>query len=242
MRIQLPFLNRCAGFLAAGAIRSWLSTLDHRVAYYDPSVDPALPEFSGPYIYVFWHEYLLAPIYGRGNCDVAMLLSRHRDAEILGQAAKFLGFETVRGSTTRGGLTALREMLRESQRLNLVITPDGPRGPRRVLAPGAVFLASKLGRPLVPFGAGYHRPWRARSWDRFALPRPFSRGRYVVGPPMDIPPDLSRDGVEHYRSQAERMLNFLTAEAEDWAASGQRKPQEHVGRRAPDRGRFRRAA
>jgi lysophospholipid acyltransferase (LPLAT)-like uncharacterized protein len=242
MRISLPILNRFAGFVASSVVRAWLGTLDHRVAYYDPSVDPARPEFTGQYIYVFWHEYLLAPIYGRGHCNVAMLLSRHRDAEILGQAAKFLGFETVRGSTRRGGLAALREMLVKSQRMNLVITPDGPRGPRRVLAPGAVYLASKLQRPLVPFGAGYERPWRAKSWDRFAIPRPFSRGRYVVGPPMNIPADLSREGIEHYRAQAERMLNFLTDEAEQWAATGRRKPEEFIGNRAADRGRFRRAA
>jgi hypothetical protein len=74
--------------------------------------------------------------------------------------------------------------------------------------------------PLVAMGLGYDRPWRLNSWDRFAVPRPYSRARGVVGPPMTIPPDLDRDGVEHYRLQVERVLNRLSCEAEAWAEAG----------------------
>ena len=78
-----------------------------------------------------------------------MLLSRHRDAEILSYAAYHLGFDFVRGSTNRGGAAALRQLLAKSRHMHLTITPDGPRGPRRHMAPGPIFLASKLGLPLV---------------------------------------------------------------------------------------------
>jgi hypothetical protein len=74
--------------------------------------------------------------------------------------------------------------------------------------------------PLVLMGYGYDRPWRAKSWDRFAVPRPGSRGRSVWSPAITIPPDLDRDGIEHYRQQTEQLLNRLTNEAEAWAEAG----------------------
>ncbi len=213
-------LNRLCGFLAATAVRSWMSTLDYKVAYYDRSVDPVDPQYDGQKIYIFWHENILMPLYMRGNCNLAMLLSRHRDADILSETAYRMGFEFVRGSTFGGGSSAIRELLRRSRSMNLTITPDGPRGPRRRLAQGPVYLASKLGLPLVLLGMGYDRPWRLGSWDRFAIPRPFSRGRAVISPAITIPPDLDRDGLEHYRLRIETLLTRLTDEAEAWAVAG----------------------
>jgi len=233
MKITNPLVHKFAGLLGAMSLRAWLGTLEPRVAYYDLSCDPARREFRGPMIFIFWHEYLLAPLNFRAHSNVAMLVSRHRDGAWLAHAAHHLGFEIVRGSTARGGVQALRELLRKGRQLNLATPPDGPRGPRRMLAPGVVYLASKLGMPIAALGLGYDRPWRLRSWDRFALPRPFSRLRCVVSPAMHIPGDLDRQGVEHYRLEVERMLNRLTTEAERWAASGQRKAGEVPGRREP---------
>ena len=218
-------LNKTAGFLATIAIRPWMRTLDFRAAYYDSSVDPVLGE-DGPRIYVFWHEYILFPLYLRGHCNLAMLLSRHRDADVLERVAGHFGFECIRGSTFRGAASAVRELLRRGRDRHLAITPDGPRGPRRRLAQGSIYLASRLGMPLVAFGLGYDRPWRARSWDRFAVPRPFSRARTVVGPAVHVPQDLNRMGIEFYRQRVERLLCHLTDEAEVWAAAGTRKVEE----------------
>ncbi len=224
MKIESPFALRSIGFLGAQAIRGWMDTLDFKVAYYDKAVDPIFPECRGQKIYIFWHEYILFPISIRGHCNLAMLLSRHRDAEALSHAAYHLGFDFVRGSTNRGGVAAIREMLRRSRRMHLTITPDGPRGPRRRLAPGAIYLASKLQMPLVAMGFGYDRPWRVRrAWDQSAIPRPFSRARAIPSPEIHIPPNLNRDGVEYFRQKVETLLNRLTEEAERWAASGERK-------------------
>jgi lysophospholipid acyltransferase (LPLAT)-like uncharacterized protein len=233
MKIKNPVLNKLAGLVGATLVRAWMSTLDYKVAFYDPAVDPVNPHWHGQKIYIFWHEYILFPLFLRGHSNLAMLLSRHQDAEILSHAAHHLGFEFVRGSTSRGGATALRELLRRSRHMNLTITPDGPRGPRRVLSSGPVFLSSKLQMPLVLLGLGYDRPWRMRSWDRFAIPRPYSRARAVVSPPVQIPPHLSRDGLEGYRVQVEQLLNRLTCEAEAWAESGTRKIAESPLRREP---------
>ena len=219
-------LNKLAGAITAWGVRSWMSTLDYRIAYYDPSVDPARPEYDGEKIYVFWHENILMPLYLRGHNNLAMLLSRHKDADVLSEVARQMGFEFVRGSTFRGGSTAVRELMAKSRDKNLTITPDGPRGPRRVMAQGPVYLSSKIGRPLVLMGFGYDRPWRTPTWDRFAVPKPYSRARAVISPPVQIPPNLDRTELERYRVQMEQVLNRLTCEAEAWAESGTHKQGE----------------
>lgn len=229
-RFYLP--PKLAGFISAMTIRCWMSTLDYRAVFYDPRTDPASPDCGGRAIYILWHETMLIPIHLRGHCGMTMLVSQHRDAEALTNAGYYLGHSTVRGSTHKGGMSALRKLFREGTRRHLVITPDGPRGPRRKLAQGPVYLASKLGLPLVCLGLGYDRPWRMNSWDRFAVPRPFSRARAIVSPYIQIPPGIDREQLEVYRQRVEDVLNALTEEAEDWAVSGKRHKHECPGVKA----------
>jgi lysophospholipid acyltransferase (LPLAT)-like uncharacterized protein len=233
-----PPLIRLGGLTVSTYVRSWMGMLDYQVAYYDHTVDPVFPDFAGPVIVVFWHEYLMAPFYLRGRSNTAILASRHADADWLSEAARHLGFETVRGSTSRGGGAALLELLRKIRKMNLGLTPDGPRGPRRRLEQGPIYLSSKLGVPLVPWGFGYDRPWRLPTWDRFAIPRPFSRARLVVGPRLKIPTELDREGMEYYRVRVERLLTRLTLEAEAWAEAGTRKTNQRPLRREPGAQRY----
>jgi len=223
MTILRNLETKLGGLAVWTFVRGWMSTLDYQAFCYDRTVDPAHEDFEGPAIFIFWHEYIPCPVYLRPHCNVAMLVSRHRDAEWLSQAARLMGFDTVRGSTKRGGDAALRELSRRGHVMNLGITPDGPRGPRRRLAAGSIYLSSKMGIPLVPFGIGYHKPWRMPTWDRFAVPRPYSRARLIVGPRVQIPPNLNREEIERHREHAERLLNRLTAEAESWADCGERR-------------------
>jgi lysophospholipid acyltransferase (LPLAT)-like uncharacterized protein len=240
MKITSPFVHRLGGLLASCAVRNLMSTLEYKCSFYDPTVDPVNRRYAGQKIYIFWHEYILFPLYLRGNNNLVMLLSQHRDAEMLSRTAYHMGFECVRGSTYRGGAAALRELMEKSRGRNLTITPDGPRGPRRHLAQGPIYLASKLGLPIVAMGFGYHRPWRMPSWDRFAVPKPCSRARAVVSPAILLPCDLDRAGIEHYRQRVETLLNRLTLEAEAWAESGTQKVNEVELRREPSPHRFRR--
>jgi lysophospholipid acyltransferase (LPLAT)-like uncharacterized protein len=233
MKIAKRFLNNLGGLFFSAAVRHWMGSLDYKCAYYDESIDPVKPSYAGQKIYIFWHEYILFPLYLRGNCNLTMLLSRHRDTDVLSRTAYHMGFEFVRGSTSRGGMAALRELVRRSENMNLTITPDGPRGPRRRLAQGPIYLASKLGLPIVAMGFGYDRPWRMKTWDKHAVPRPFSRARAVVSPEIHVPAELDRAGLEHYRLQVEQLMNRLTLEAEAWAESGTRKAGEVPLRREP---------
>jgi lysophospholipid acyltransferase (LPLAT)-like uncharacterized protein len=241
MKLLNAALSGFGGFLAVTLFRPWMASLDYRIAYYDPHVDPVFPECRGRKIFVFWHEHILFPVFHRSHSSIAILLSRHRDADVLSHVAYQLGFRVVRGSTQRGGAAALRELLRESGRLHLAITPDGPRGPRRRMAPGPIYMASRLGLPVVAAGFGCDRPWRITStWDHFAIPRPFSRARAVFSPEILVPKDLDREGLEHFRRRIEALLNRLCDEADAWAASGNgRKGEERFRFAADYRGRRR---
>ena len=232
MRYLASWATKVVGLVGAESVRAWMSSLEYRVLYYDQANDPCFGT-QQPRIYVFWHENILIPLYLRGHCDLAMLLSRHKDADVLARVAHHMGFDCVRGSTNRGSIAALRELTRRGRHMHLTITPDGPRGPRRRLAVGPIFLASKLGLPIVPLGFGADRPWRANSWDRFAVPRPFSRARAVVGPEIWIPSRLDRDQMEEQRCHVESLLTRLTVEAEVWATSSAHRVGEIcLGRRS----------
>lgn len=220
MKLTHPLITNVAGLVMTAVIRRWMDTLDFRWALYDRAVDPALDSPGPKRIYLFWHEYVLLPLDRRRHSNVTMLLSRHRDGDVAARVARHQGYGVVRGSTHDGASASLRELIQISRRSHLTITPDGPRGPRRVMAVGPIFLAAKLGMPIVPMGFGYDRPWRLNSWDRFAVPRPFSRARTIMGPEMHLPRKLDRDGLEHYRVEVERMMNRLTLEAEAWAEAG----------------------
>lgn len=222
MKLKSPFAIGAWSLASTACIRQWMGTLDYKVDFGDPSVDPVHPACQGAKIYVFWHENILMPLYLRGHCNISMLLSRHWDANLLDRVARMMGFGVVRGSTFHGGSAALRELAHRAATGNLTITPDGPRGPRRRLAAGCVFLASTLGIPIVAMGMGYDRPWRLGTWDRFAIPRPFSRARGVVSRAVSIPANLDREELEWHRDGVERLLNHLSDRAEAWATAGTR--------------------
>jgi lysophospholipid acyltransferase (LPLAT)-like uncharacterized protein len=242
VRLTTPFSIGAWSLASTAAIRQWMGTLDYRVEFGDPEVDPVHPRFRGAKIYVFWHENILMPLYLRGHSNISMLLSRHSDANILDRVARMMGFGVVRGSTFRGGSVALRELAERAAVGSLTITPDGPRGPRRRLAPGCVFLASTLGIPIVVMGLGFDRPWRFGTWDRFALPRPWSRARGLVSRGIAVPPNLDRDGIEVYRQGIETLLTHLSDASEAWAVSGGRRPGQQGVRKEPSRVAARMAA
>ena len=235
MKIKTPFAIGALSLVSTAVIGRWMGTLDYKVDYGDPTVDPVHPAYRGAKIYVFWHENILLPLFLRGHSNISMLLSRHWDANILDRVARMMGFGVVRGSTFHGGSAALRELVDRAAEENLTITPDGPRGPRRRLAAGCVFLAGTLQIPLVAMGLGYQRPWRLGTWDRFAVPRPFSRARAVVSRPLAIPSGLDRGGIEAHRAGVERLLSHLSDVAESWATRGGRRPGERVVRKEPSR-------
>ncbi|HKA14093.1 MAG TPA: lysophospholipid acyltransferase family protein [Myxococcota bacterium] len=181
-------------------------------------------------LWALWHETLLIGIWYFRGLGVHVMISASRDgARIAGIAQRF-GYVALRGSTSKGSLAATRRLvggLREGRLA--AITPDGPRGPRRCAQPGAVTVARLSGRPVVAIGIGPERCWRLPSWDRFAIPKPFSRVHYVYGDPISVPREGGSDA--DYLAQIQRELDRVT-EIADAAARGELRARDPIAQRA----------
>src|SRR5439155_1822339 len=119
--------------------------------------------------------------------------------QLITETIRHLCFGMLRGSTTRCRVEALRRMMKICKKAHIAVTPDGPRGPRRRVQLGIIHLAARTGLPIVAAGIAYDRPWRLRSWDRFAVPKPWSRSTCVLAPPIIVPASADREQLEEYR-------------------------------------------
>ena len=175
------------------------------------AVEP-LWQARAPVIYAVWHgQILLLPLlYGRRA--VCVLASRSRDGELVTRYIGRFGIEAVRGSSTRGGAAALRHLARwlEEGR-EVVVVPDGPRGPAEVVKPGIVGLARLSGAAIVPVAVGASSEWRLGSWDGFRIPRPFSRCVARFGEPIHVARVVDRRAEEAARGEVEAALRALSS-------------------------------
>ena len=218
MRIRNPTIIKWIGFLGAILIRVWIGTLSVRCRFLGKDCLPSRAQITERYIYAFWHENILVPCESFPQRNILVLISQHADGEMIAQVCKHMGFGTIRGSSTRGGIKALREMIRASECNHFAVMPDGPRGPRRHVELGLIYLAAKTGLPIVPLGVGHDRPWRLKTWDRFVMPRPFSQAICIALDPICIPPNATKDQLEEYRVRVEKALNDVTDCAERLAS------------------------
>jgi len=139
------------------------------------------------FIFAIWHGHLLIGLWHHRDEGVKVLISEHRDGEIVARAAKSLGYGLIRGSTTRGGGRALISLVRELRAGHeIAITPDGPRGPACKFAPGALVAAQRSDSFILPVAVSASRAWRLKSWDRFMIPKPFARVTIAYGVPTKV--------------------------------------------------------
>jgi lysophospholipid acyltransferase (LPLAT)-like uncharacterized protein len=196
--------------LAGGAIALLAATLRVRVLHGDRA---ALLRQSGEMVLVvLWHGRMFLPILQHRGEGIVTMASRSGDGAIIASWLEANGYTVTRGSSSRGGAAALLRMAREMRVRRVgALTVDGPRGPARVVQAGAVRLARMTRCRLVPMSFSCARPRFFRSWDRFLLPRPFSRNVIVYGEPFAIPGEASDE--EAGAMIAER-LDAATAEAD----------------------------
>lgn len=162
-------------------------------------------------IIAFWHERQLMMPLVYGGRSVHILISLHRDGELISRTVQYFGMHSVRGSTTRGGMTALRKMVKLAREgADLAVTPDGPRGPRWSVQPGVIHLAKMSGLPIFPLTFSASRRHHLQSWDRFLIPLPFSRGVFLWGDPIIVPHTSDRNVLEEKRQELEKTLIMLT--------------------------------
>ncbi len=139
-----------------------------------------------------------------------ILISASKDGEYIARIARSVGFVPLRGSSSRlgaPGLKALIELARSGR--TVAITPDGPRGPRYSIGPGVLAVAQKSGYPIIPFAIGLSSFWELPSWDRFRIPKPFSRGYACWGEPLSVPPDADDATLDQLAAELRRRMIAL---------------------------------
>jgi len=164
----------------------------------------------GGYFMALWHGRMLIPAVRHSRQGYSVLVSKSGDGDVSEALLGRLGYGIVRGSTGRGARAALREMLRQLRAgTPIAITPDGPRGPPHSISPGMAWMASATKHPVIPCGFVAANAWHLASWDRFTIPKPFSRVAFVYGEPFQ---PTGRDGDELARESAEIRARILLVE------------------------------
>jgi len=207
--------SRPVTFLFVTLIRLIYATM--RITVVGKEILPDYAARGEGYVGAFWHgRILMIPFLYPGKA-LHILVSMHRDGEIIANILSCFGFHLVRGSSSKGGGDALREMMRLLRADNdLGIAADGPRGPAEVLKPGAAQLGRLSGKAVIPISFSASQSIRLTSWDRFLFPLPFSRGIYVVGEPVRY--EKSED-MEVFRLRIENALREATLKADEMAGN-----------------------
>jgi lysophospholipid acyltransferase (LPLAT)-like uncharacterized protein len=192
-------------------LQLWARTLRYEI---DDRAGVIGTPVSENFIGALWHNRLLIFPFVLRRFFVhrhgAALISASRDGELLADAIKRFGFDVVRGSSSRLGASAILQLegVLASGR-DVVITPDGPRGPAYELGPGIIFLAQKSGAAVVPINMEYSSCWRIKSWDRFIVPRPFARVRVIIGAPYRVGSTSTDDEFEAERLRLQNAMMAL---------------------------------
>lgn len=212
-RTALGLGDRLAVILGGRLIRLLAATWRYRVVNAEEL--RKLRAGGAPFIFSIWHGQLLPLIWHHRGQGVSILVSEHKDGELIARFAESIGYGTIRGSSTRGAAGALLGVVRALEEGKEVgITPDGPRGPACSYAPGAAVAASKARALVLPLAAHANRAWRLRSWDRFMIPQPFAEVTIAYGGAVRLPEDSRAAAAETAR------LESAMSAAVGMAASG----------------------
>jgi hypothetical protein len=171
-------------------------------------------------IYTFWHNRIFLGTYFFRRRGIVVITSQSLDGEYIARFIQRFGYGAVRGSSTRGGVAALVEMIRLMREgLPMGFTIDGPKGPKYVAKIGACLLAKKTGNPLMPFTVEAEKFWHLKSWDNLQIPKPFSRARLIIADPVYVPKDANDEVLENKRRELQKSLDELVTRGEQWRES-----------------------
>lgn len=234
MRIRLPVNDKIVTWTAYWLCRLLAWTVRVRVVG-EEFVNGLDTKAGDAAVLATWHGRTFVPVTRYGRRRFWAIVSTSRDGNLQAMIFERMGFQTVRGSTSARGAVEAVLMLRRELRKGgvLVVTPDGPRGPRGVLHPGAMYLAQKVGCPLVVAGASSFPSYVFNSWDRYQLPLPFARGTLVYGEPIHIPADLDDKGRQLYADAIGEYITRLEKVADEFARTGRMRAGTVPGPQLP---------
>jgi len=172
-------------------------------------------------IYTFWHNRVFLATYFWRRRRIVVMTSRSFDGEYIARFIQRFGYGAARGSSTRGATGAIVEMVRLMRAgCPTAFTIDGPRGPRYVAKMGAILLAKKTGNPILPFAITARKFWEAKkSWDGFQTPKPFTRARVYIAPPIYVPPDADEEQLKAKRDELQSALDEINHREEEWGTT-----------------------
>lgn len=223
MKIRSPLLNKLIAKLAVLSMRGLFATCRTEVVFKSPESSCYEPPAGDErYAYCLWHDGIALASFAKRPLNCAILVSRHNDGSLLANALKSLGMKPIRGSSSKGGARAARQVIEDTRELHFTVTPDGPRGPRREVKEGIVFLASKTQHPVVPTYALATREWQIKgSWTDMALPKPFARCYLFGGEPIHVPEKLDREQIAEYRNRLQAEMERVERIAKHYAETGE---------------------
>lgn len=227
LRIRSRTLTKLAVHLGVLLVRLLFWTCRKEIRGDVPDVNPYEPTGDRRYLYCIWHDQIVMTIFSGRPRSMSGLVSRHQDGGYVADVMQACGIRPVRGSTKRGGSLAMRQLIEAAGDLHVAITPDGPRGPRHRLKGGIVFLASHSGRGIVPVAYTCRRCWKIRgNWTDMMVPKPFTTIVVRGGPPIFVPPNVDRRGLEEYSALVESEMQRLQIDAESRARGEPPPPLE----------------
>lgn len=217
MKIRSIWLTKLVARSVVAVLRLLFATSRKQFIIY-PGTNGWDADCQKRFLFAVWHDVLFFPLLVAKPKNMSALTSRHQDGAYVAEILRLLNVEPYRGSTTRGGAQAVKQLLGVASQLHITLTPDGPRGPRREMKDGLVFLSSRTGLPIVPAAFSCRRGIRFQStWTDMLLPLPFTTTYCILGEPIHVPPDLTREEIDHNKQRVQEAMDRLYARVDDWA-------------------------
>ena len=213
MRLRNQKIIRVLAYGAAAVFAAYFKMFRVEVREDRAGLSPYKPTGDDRFLYCVWHDAIAGPTFAGRSRNAGALASRHADGAWIAHALEARGMRPVRGSSGKSGAAGARGVIEASKTLHIVLTPDGPRGPRREIKPGIVYLASQTGRAIVPVAFDATHAWRPHGkWTDLIVPKPLCRAVVWAGEPIAVPPKADRETLEAKRQEVQAAMDRMHAE------------------------------
>ncbi|MCA9080129.1 MAG: DUF374 domain-containing protein [Planctomycetaceae bacterium] len=218
MRIRSERFEGWLAPLAVWCLKGLFLLVRRKLVLSDPVTSPYVRPQSETFTYCVWHDSLIIPLFlGRQPATMA-LVGGHRDGGFVANCLRWLGIPCARGSASKGGVQAVRQLIEESAGQHLVLTPDGPRGPRRTMKAGCAFLSAHTGKAVVPTACACTNAWYVGSgWTDLMIPKPFSKLYVVCAPPIVVPTAANKEQLAQFTQRIQSEMDRVQQAADELA-------------------------